>query len=692
MRSPKSESKDSRRNAESRRSITISPTSWTVLLIIGPLFLAFAFALIHYLLFRTLSNTPVDLIPLQQSLITTLSLILASAFRLSLVGSIGLSFAQHLWRVLRQEALPLYRIEQLFTVRSKALVLTNVGVLWTAPLLFSMAVYLWLLEVAVVYPPGALTVVTQSYASTENVTMAVLNKAVPDDLDPFADNSAEVYALATELTPFLNPEGVFYQYSRPLRSLSSLSRSVMSSGRIVDLPAPRGENSSYHLEFRAPQLVCTESVRNTTNVTAADPRPIDTTVFSTTWNNNDSFTLSQERFLGWFFPDSTQDTVARISEVRTLSCQPQSALYDLNISYVKGVQQSSYSIKDVQPFGLEDNGCFFVTNPPESTPASCNTNATTGSMFAVANISLATLKRTLESWNEFAPLDAMLQNMQYNYSVSNTLTSLPAGEFVLENGTAVPLLTIQELPSDAASSPARGLPLPSIPLQDSIFNTLRFNTTSTTPSSLAGQDTSTIPHNGDSTSFDPRTQLAITTPALNALLSNLSISMLSLDLWHEELSVTSTQARATYVFGNQVAFWLPYGLSLGIAVAYVALGMRALMGNGGPVVDGGFLQVMVSTRGRTGLEGAVRADMDCADRGGMGMGTGSCGLSEETLKMRVRYGEVVGVRDVDMYMGMDVDGKRMGKDSGRLVAFGTVDETESLTVRRGGSRGGDAQA
>jgi hypothetical protein len=132
---------------------------------------------------------------------------------LSLFGSIGLCFAQHLWRVLRQEALPLYRIEQLFTVRSKALVLTNAGVFWTAPLLFSMAVYLWLLEVAVVYPPGALTVVTQSLTSTNNLNMAVVNKPVPIALDPFANNSASEYSLSSEIRPFLNVRGKFHQYS-----------------------------------------------------------------------------------------------------------------------------------------------------------------------------------------------------------------------------------------------------------------------------------------------------------------------------------------------------------------------------------------------------------------------------------------------------------------------------------------------
>lgn len=228
----------------------------------------------------------------------------------------------------------------------------------------------------------------------------------------------------------------------------------MSSGRIADLTAPSGENASYHLEFRAPQLKCSEVVKNVTNVTVM--RSIhgygfvefNATVFSTTWNKNDSFNLVQERFLGYFTTklNSTHNTVGRISEFRTLSCQPQSALYNLNIFYVKGVQQSSFSIKDIKPFNLDRNGCFWVFDPPDYTAASCNTDADSGIISAAQNISLGDLKRTLESWNVFAPLDAMLQDMQYNYTISIAPLIVPAGNFTLENGTVVTLKEISSRP------------------------------------------------------------------------------------------------------------------------------------------------------------------------------------------------------------------------------------------------------
>jgi hypothetical protein len=129
------------------------------------------------------------------------------------------------------------------------------------------------------------------------------------------------------------------------------------------------------------------------------------------------------------------------------------------------------------------------------------------------------------------------------------------------------------------------------------------------------------------------------------------------------------------------------------------------------VVDGGFLQVMVATRGRTGMEGAVLRDFGRGgerrgdgERGGDWNrvdGTGSCGLSEETLRMKVRYGELVSVRERDDDGDRDGDGDgdgdgdrdgggekgmriRTRESVGGLIAFGTVEETEPLTRRRRG--------
>lgn len=218
----------------------------------------------------------------------------------------------------------------------------------------------------------------------------------------------------------------------------------MSSGRIADLTAPRGENASYQLEFRAPQLKCSETVKNVTSRPLT--LPFNTTAFFTTWNKNDTFSLFQERYIGFFAPNFSiyhRTEILRVSEIKTLNCKPQSALFNLNISYVRGIQHASFSVKDVKPFRLEENGCFFVYGRSVFIPASCNIDRR-GRMTAAQNISLGSLKRTLESWNVFAPLDAMLRNMQYNFTIGSSVSSGSAGNFTLDNGTIIGLQRISE--------------------------------------------------------------------------------------------------------------------------------------------------------------------------------------------------------------------------------------------------------
>jgi hypothetical protein len=160
---------------------------------------ALVFAIGHYVLFQYLDGRTVDGFRIRQSFVTTLSLLLITAFRISILGSVGLCFAQHLWHVLRQTALPIFRIEQLFTIRSNPLLMGNPKIFWTAPLLFSMAVYIWFIELAAVYPPGALTVVSQPYASTRDTNLAVVNQPIKDIVDPWNPNGT--YPVLAELLP-----------------------------------------------------------------------------------------------------------------------------------------------------------------------------------------------------------------------------------------------------------------------------------------------------------------------------------------------------------------------------------------------------------------------------------------------------------------------------------------------------------
>jgi len=54
------------------------------------------------------------------------------------------------------------------------------------------------------------------------------------------------------------------------------------------------------------------------------------------------------------------------------------------------------------------------------------------------------LRKHLDAWSVFAPLDAMLRDMEYIYEVRERGVNEPAGDFQFDNGTRVNLQLLYE--------------------------------------------------------------------------------------------------------------------------------------------------------------------------------------------------------------------------------------------------------
>lgn len=108
-----------------------------------------------------------------QSYVTTISLLLVTVFRASLVASIGVCYAQCLWKTLRRELLEVQHIEELFQIRANALRLFNPALLRHSSSLVLLATMSWPIPVATIYPPGALTIVLESLSSEKSFNISV---------------------------------------------------------------------------------------------------------------------------------------------------------------------------------------------------------------------------------------------------------------------------------------------------------------------------------------------------------------------------------------------------------------------------------------------------------------------------------------------------------------------------------------
>jgi hypothetical protein len=126
---------------------------------------------------------------LTQTQASAVSIMLTTIFKAAVTASISICFAQHLWFILRGKPTSLATIEKLFILRTSLFTLGDLRVVWRAPLLFLMALLVWCLGLATIYPPGALIVTSEAHQYTENYNMPVMNPPVPQDFDFLDENT-----------------------------------------------------------------------------------------------------------------------------------------------------------------------------------------------------------------------------------------------------------------------------------------------------------------------------------------------------------------------------------------------------------------------------------------------------------------------------------------------------------------------
>jgi hypothetical protein len=156
----------------------------------------------HYTLFSRLDGSAADgTFAIPQSYVTATSLILAALFRATLLGSVGICFAQILWRLLRDRPIPVSGNESILQMISNPLELFSVCVVQRATVLLLIALYMWCVPLAVTFPPGALTVAATAFEISDTLNVSVVNPSLPKDLDPSS----------SKMEGFVKPMGSFWE-------------------------------------------------------------------------------------------------------------------------------------------------------------------------------------------------------------------------------------------------------------------------------------------------------------------------------------------------------------------------------------------------------------------------------------------------------------------------------------------------
>jgi hypothetical protein len=420
--------------------------------------------------------------------------------------------------------------------------------------------------------------------------------------------------------------------SQPKRSLRSVASSVLMLGKILDFQLPFIAYLTYKTTIRCPQVSCSQQVRaiqdeNFVYTLHADSADYG---FKVSWisesnssNRNLLRVISKEKRQPSQLPGQNDSRVYDAwkftGNETVLECRPTLAKLDLDISYSEGIRSVDYEINDVQIFKLDPS--YNITYE----------NTINQSRFNSPEVGPDTAKmgERIRNWNMWALLDAAMLAFEFTckgdpqFELSENEDSLGScsekGELQAAAFCRIGVLTV----------------VVDLPFTDMFFSDQqRQNDTDpreTRP--IRGRD------------------LNITETTINKYLAMTAISALSLDVGETSVPVDIITYYALYRFSKRVNFFLPYGLSFVACLLCVGVGVWSWMHNGASAADGGFLQVMTATRGRTQMEDLVVAQYIDHDN-----------LPDELLDLEVRYGELLNAQGV----GIGVAG------------FGTDKETKLL--------------
>jgi hypothetical protein len=143
-------------------------------------------------------------------------------------------------------------------------------------------------------------------------------------------------------------------------SLRNIAQSIMTNNQVFDLLVHPEENSTYNLQFRAPQFQCTVSQTNGSIPLAWHPSDssgfgsFSTLVFASEWpsdaGRNLLFSVVQHTVHNITLtrgPENTTRYEAGVVTVEQL-CKPISMLYNADISFPRGVRKIKHSLSDAR--------------------------------------------------------------------------------------------------------------------------------------------------------------------------------------------------------------------------------------------------------------------------------------------------------------------------------------------------------
>jgi hypothetical protein len=158
------------------------------------------------------------------------------------------------------------------------------------------------------------------------------------------------------------------RYNAAGSALTNIAKSAIINNQVFDLPVHPGENSTYNLQFRGPQLRCTSLsyYNNTSPLEYYSPKEVGdlpslvTPIFVSKWDwesrwHQDSqdaplYTVATHEITNYTAQRTSKNETSFQGFGTTVeqSCKPYTVLYDVNVSFPRGIQTIQYSRSNLE--------------------------------------------------------------------------------------------------------------------------------------------------------------------------------------------------------------------------------------------------------------------------------------------------------------------------------------------------------
>lgn len=375
----------------------------------------------------------------------------------------------------------------------------------------------------------------------------------------------------------------------------------MLGGSYLTWPSPCGGNCTYAIQFQGPSYKCEDA--NYVNLTQVVNATLTTELQSSENLWNRWLWLAAEDTEQFRFDVQWRDNAATIvptdligtgNVTQNISCTLYQATYDLNVTYRNNVQSVITGVVPGEEitFASVGSGDDGAITPNLTNPMNTTLTPETGAQYPGVTVLELLLRQNLRA---------------------------------LKDALVLPLTGYLGTPD---------------------FHTVpRFNTI-VDQSSLV----TAVLNSGNAIDYN------ISAARVEELLQNVTLSMLSISPANVNTAVVQTSIINFYAFHRPLNLLLPYFITLAVALLFVVMGLLALKSNGVSASNGGFLQILTTTRASETLDRvAVKSSLG-----------GRENVSRELEEMQVLYGELP---------------SKEGSTAVQRFGFGLLSEVRPLTRR-----------